>query len=318
MKLRRNRELLRIALAAVLAMLVAPALAQASTTVGQVDPPGLFLTCNTGGEPGEMVQVINTTGNSYAVPTGGGVITSWSTQASGSGSIRLRVYSATSSAQSITPVAESEPVALAADAQPAHPTRILVSGGEHIGFGVSNSGGTGCVAANNDPTDVVVRAIGSGPLNVSNPIGLPNSDAQSTALLSIAATVEPDADGDGFGDDTQDLCPSQATTQSACSNAFTIGKPTLNKKKGTATLNVDLPGPGSVSLSGERVASQELTAATVGTVALTVKPTGKAKRKLAKKGKLKVGFDIAYTPTGGEQGTQQKSIKPRKKAKRKR
>ena len=36
MKLRRNRELLRIALAAVLAMLVAPALAQASTTVGQV------------------------------------------------------------------------------------------------------------------------------------------------------------------------------------------------------------------------------------------------------------------------------------------
>ncbi len=34
--------------------------------------------------------------------------------------------------------------------------------------------------------------------------------------LLVAATIEPDADGDGFGDETQDQCPSQATTQGAC------------------------------------------------------------------------------------------------------
>jgi hypothetical protein len=36
--------------------------------------------------------------------------------------------------------------------------------------------------------------------------------------LTVAATIEPDADGDGFGDETQDQCPSQATTQGACDN----------------------------------------------------------------------------------------------------
>lgn len=37
-----------------------------------------------------------------------------------------------------------------------------------------------------------------------------------TGELLVAATIEPDADGDGFGDETQDQCPSQKTTQGAC------------------------------------------------------------------------------------------------------
>lgn len=39
---------------------------------------------------------------------------------------------------------------------------------------------------------------------------------QSTGELLVAATIEPDADRDGFGDETQDKCPTQATTQGAC------------------------------------------------------------------------------------------------------
>jgi hypothetical protein len=34
--------------------------------------------------------------------------------------------------------------------------------------------------------------------------------------LLVAATIEPDVDGDGFGDETQDQCPSQASTQGPC------------------------------------------------------------------------------------------------------
>jgi hypothetical protein len=34
--------------------------------------------------------------------------------------------------------------------------------------------------------------------------------------LLVAATIEPDADGDGFGDETQDQCPRQKSTQGAC------------------------------------------------------------------------------------------------------
>jgi hypothetical protein len=37
-----------------------------------------------------------------------------------------------------------------------------------------------------------------------------------TGELLVQATIEPDADGDGFGDETQDQCPSQAVTQGAC------------------------------------------------------------------------------------------------------
>jgi hypothetical protein len=32
----------------------------------------------------------------------------------------------------------------------------------------------------------------------------------------VSAVVESDADGDGYGDVTQDLCPQSATTQAAC------------------------------------------------------------------------------------------------------
>ena len=37
-----------------------------------------------------------------------------------------------------------------------------------------------------------------------------------TEELLVAATIEPDADGDGFGDETQDQCPSQPGTQGQC------------------------------------------------------------------------------------------------------
>src|SRR5262249_55804628 len=34
--------------------------------------------------------------------------------------------------------------------------------------------------------------------------------------INMAAVVEPDADGDGFGDETQDGCPTNASIQTAC------------------------------------------------------------------------------------------------------
>lgn len=39
---------------------------------------------------------------------------------------------------------------------------------------------------------------------------------ESTNQLLVQATIEPDADGDGFGDETQDQCPTQKTTQGPC------------------------------------------------------------------------------------------------------
>jgi hypothetical protein len=39
---------------------------------------------------------------------------------------------------------------------------------------------------------------------------------EPTGELLVAGSIEPDADGDGFGDETQDKCPTQATTQGPC------------------------------------------------------------------------------------------------------
>ena len=44
----------------------------------------------------------------------------------------------------------------------------------------------------------------------------PAAHLSNTELL-VDAVVEPDADGDTFGDDTQDQCPTNPATQGACS-----------------------------------------------------------------------------------------------------
>src|SRR5205085_4335180 len=48
--------------------------------------------------------------------------------------------------------------------------------------------------------------------------GARGSNAVAGELL-VSADIEPDADHDGFGDETQDQCPSQATTQGPCDRA---------------------------------------------------------------------------------------------------
>ena len=41
-------------------------------------------------------------------------------------------------------------------------------------------------------------------------------DTTSAERMSVEAQIERDADGDGYGDETQDLCPTDASTQGRC------------------------------------------------------------------------------------------------------
>lgn len=47
----------------------------------------------------------------------------------------------------------------------------------------------------------------------------PRGSTDVTEELLVQAVIEPDADHDGFGDETQDACPTQRTTQGACDTA---------------------------------------------------------------------------------------------------
>lgn len=93
------------------------------------------------------------------------------------------------------------------------------------------------------------------------------------------------------------------------SNEFSLGKLKLNKRKGTASLALEVPGPGTVALSGKDLKSQRKTAGGAGTVKLTIKPKGNAKSKLRKAGKTTLKAVVTYTPSGGDARTKTKKVK---------
>ncbi len=148
-----------------------------------------------------------------------------------------------------------------------------------------------------------------------------------TAIGNFKVPGCADTDHDGIAD-AQDACPTTPdlnTTDGCPPNNFTIGKKKLNKKKGTATIQVTVPGAGELALSGKSLkpqrpaharsgASKPVSAA--GTFKLKVVAKGKAKKQLKKKGKAKVKPKITFTPTGGLSNTETTKVKLKRKRKR--
>jgi hypothetical protein len=93
------------------------------------------------------------------------------------------------------------------------------------------------------------------------------------------------------------------------SNVFTAGKLKLNKKNGTATLKVTLPGAGILTATDakkkapKRIKKAMVTATVASTVTLNLKPTGAGKKTLKNTGKLQFKALLSFTPTGGTAGT---------------
>jgi len=97
-------------------------------------------------------------------------------------------------------------------------------------------------------------------------------------------------------------------------NKFSFGKLKLNKKKGTATLQVKVPGPGKivagdVKKNGKRVKNAKTTAGSPRTVKLKLKPTASGKKALRKTGKLPFKLKVTFTPTGGKAASKKRSGK---------
>jgi hypothetical protein len=98
------------------------------------------------------------------------------------------------------------------------------------------------------------------------------------------------------------------------SNTFGIGKSALNKKKGSATLTVNVPNPGELTTSGngvkaagaaEAVISKAVTAP--GAAQLLIKAKGKKKSKLNETGKVKLNVAVTFTPTRATPARSQQS-----------
>lgn len=70
----------------------------------------------------------------------------------------------------------------------------------------------------------------------------------TSARAPVSATIEPDADNDGYGDETQDKCPQSAATQVACP-AVTLSA-SAAAKKGLASILVTANLQASVTVAG--------------------------------------------------------------------
>jgi hypothetical protein len=85
----------------------------------------------------------------------------------------------------------------------------------------------------------------------------------------------------------------------SASNDFRLGKLKRNKRKGRATLLVEVPGPGRLVLSGKGAKRARKEASAAGTVALPVTPNKGSLKKLRRGKNVKVRVTVIYSPTGG-------------------
>lgn len=95
------------------------------------------------------------------------------------------------------------------------PARLGVQAGDRIGYDLSfTPGNYGLRAATSGGSGDEVGYAGIWPEGGTSP-GYFSSGASYT-YLPMNVTIEPDIDGDGYGDETQDGCPTNAAAQGPC------------------------------------------------------------------------------------------------------
>jgi hypothetical protein len=182
--------------------------AAAATTIGQIDPgTGPQEPCS----DCNYLQIISAPGTpSYVAPTDG-VITAWSFRAAGAaGGAQLQLYAPGPGPGKYTLAAVSAIRTFAKGEVATSLTQIPVEAGMHLGVGVS---GPEPYFDGGNAADVMGAFDVKVPLGTSGVVGA----AAGPARVNMAAALEPDADNDGYGDETQDACPSDPTLQTKCS-----------------------------------------------------------------------------------------------------
>lgn len=274
------------------AVYAAPASA-APVTIGQLMPPGTASTCVNG--PFDILQTVSA-GTSYQVPTGLNApqVTEFAQQAGPNAgqTQEFKVFRKIAEPKTYLVVGSSGPRSLSATTINRFKVQIPVQAGDVIGV--------------ND-------------LNAT--VAVPNACLFNTSNADIhlerAGNLAVGASG-AFGADN---LGERVNVQAVVSSLELGGAATLNKKKGTATQPVNVPGPGTLALSGNGLkattASAGKSVAAAGAASLLVKATGKKKRKLFSKGKAGVSYTITFTPStpGAQKGTLSSSVKLKKKLK---
>jgi hypothetical protein len=258
-------------LIAAISVLVLPA-SSSALTLGQLatSPTNLCV------GQADILQLTITSGNGYVVPSTGGIstwtVTAWSTNAS----------------------SNSAPIGLKFFRKVGDPATYQVVG--HDGPQQLKSGlNTFTLAA---PFDVKAGDVLGLNINGNSSCAI---TASSDEVLERTGNL-----GDGqTGDFVSDGGRLNETAQLSPASTITLGKPKA-KSNGTAVLPVTVVNPGSLTVSGggaakvsSRRAVEAKQVAGPGTVKVKIEAKGLSKRRLERKGKVKVDPKITFTATGG-------------------
>jgi hypothetical protein len=158
-------------------------------------------------------------------------------------SVTLQVYRPAAGANQFTLVGQAPPAPVSAGAN-AFATRVPVQAGDHLGVSVLSEGdAVGLFCRTFDSADLVAYT--------EEPQSLGGTALFGTAdefRAPLSAVIEPDADNDGYGDETQDGCPQSAAAQTPCPPIALAASAKAGKK--AVTVSILASSEGSVSLRG--------------------------------------------------------------------
>jgi hypothetical protein len=236
----RTRSGIVIAVLTALSLAVSPS-AWAATEIGS--------NCSATGGAGKytLIQLDKSAGNplSLSAPSAG-VITQWKVNvgvpALPTLGQRLEVFRATGNPNEFQAVAVSD-VGTVVTGQNVFPTRIPVQAGDRIG-GTAQGEVQAVFFCKGDSAAKMGAHPGEVPVGSTQTFEIVPEHLE----LALAAVIEPDADNDGFGDETQDKCPQSAALQTECP-VIVLDSFALAKKSSILVL-VAASETGKVSVSG--------------------------------------------------------------------
>jgi hypothetical protein len=159
----------------------------------------------------------------------------------------------------------------------------------------------GPLAGNGGLTRTMAPAPGSPAIDRGVGDGLTTDQRGLTRPLDFPAIANaPGGDGSDVGAFELQAVPAD----------FTLGKVKRNRRRGTATLAVIVPGPGGLELGRTRkVRGQSMRATAADRVQLVVIPGHAVKRKLRRRGKARVTVAVTYSPDTGTPSTHSQAIR---------
>jgi hypothetical protein len=271
------RRVAAVAAIACVAALAGAPRALASVTIGQLPSGPPSPNCTTPNV--DWLQPSVTGGNLY-VARAAGRITSWTTNSSGAGALYvLKVFRRTTDPDSFQVVAHSPQKTLSSGLN-TFPVNLPVRSGDMLGYHESGPPNS-CTFI--QPGDSVLNRAG----NLSDG-AVGTFTTQNDLRLNLLANLVPD-------------------------NGFTFTGVTRDRKRGTATVTVQVSNPGLVTLAGKGLKKRgEKNVAVAGAVSFPVATAGRTRHRLARKGRVRVPVNVTFFPTGGEPSTQSIDLKLKK------